>query len=106
MLTELHEKICGPAASQSRYKTDGEGAVWSRGQMIQNDDGMVHESYIERLAILGDPDAVALVARNVSRDDETATSVFLRIDDKYLTTDQQHLKNTKIIERFPTQTGV
>jgi putative chitinase len=105
MLTDLHNMFCGDVASQSRYKTDGEGAVWTRGQMVQNDDGMEHETWVERLAILGDPANVALVARNTARDDAIAASVLIRIDDKYLTADQRTLKQTVLTQRFPTTTG-
>lgn len=109
MITELHACLLGnKVPSQSRYATEGEGDRWRLHELIKNDDGMVHESYVERLAILGDPTNVALVARNAVRTgdktDPLAQSVFLRIDDKFLTDAQRALKNTLIVARFGSDT--
>lgn len=105
-INELHEMFLGPVKSQSRYATEGEGPIWTRGQMVQNDDGMTHESAVERPAILGDPKSVALVARNAARtgdqEDQLAQSCLIRVDDKFLTEDQRNLKAAIITARFGT----
>lgn len=105
MITDLHNMFISPVTTQSRYKADGEGAIWTRGQMVQNDDGMTHESYVERLAVLGDPENVALVARNAAytgeAEDPEAQSCLIRIDDMFLTAEQRVIKAGIITARFP-----
>lgn len=108
-INQIHGALFNKVPSQSRYATKGEGARWQLHELVKNDDGMVHESYVERLAILGDPTNVALVARNALRTgedtDSLAQSVFERIDDRFLTEDQLHLKNTLIVARFGSSSG-
>jgi len=101
MIKEIHGCLFNQIGSQSRYRADGEGDIWKLHELIKNDDGMVHEAHIERLAVLGDPSSIALVARNSERGDKLAQAVLIRIEDKYLTETQQHLKNTIIAQRFP-----
>ena len=105
-IAEIHACLIGnPIASQSRYATEGEGKKWRLHELIKNDDGMIHETYVEKLAILGDPENVALVARNAvrtgDREDTLAQSVFVRIDDKFLTLDQRAIKAAIIVARYP-----
>lgn len=99
MIKEIHGALFNPIASQSRYKEVDEGKRWRLHELVKNDDGMVHESYVERLAILGDPQNIKLVARNASGSDEYAKSVLLRIEDRFLTTEQKSLKGKIAQER-------
>lgn len=49
--------------SRSIYRTPGEGPVDTVSGMVLNLDAMTHADFIERLAKLGDPDAIGRVAR-------------------------------------------
>jgi putative chitinase len=93
MIREIHAGLFNKITSQSRYKTDGEGSIWQLHELIKNDDGMVHESYVERLALLGNSEAIKLVCRNAAREDKIAQTVLFNISDNYLTYEQKQLKN-------------
>ncbi len=49
--------------SRSIYRTPGEGPVDTAAGMVLNLDAMSHAEFIERLARLGDPDAIGRIAR-------------------------------------------
>ena len=100
MIREIHACLFNQIGSQSRYRLDDEGKRWQLHELIKNDDGLIHESYVERLAILGDPDNIVWVVRNALRNDPQAQSVLMRIEDRFLTDEQRQVKNDVIISRF------
>jgi N-acetyl-anhydromuramyl-L-alanine amidase AmpD len=70
-LMAIAAALTAPVASLSIYRDPNVNGqvpstdLWTRAQLISNDDGMVHELYVEHSALLGDPDSlhrVALVA--------------------------------------------
>ena len=103
MIRELHADRFGPRGSTSKYR-DGDTKKWTRTKLDENEDAMLHESKVERLAILGDPSSIVLVAREATKGDDESESVFVRIDNRFLTADQITLKNSILTQRFPEGT--
>ena len=62
MLVEIHELMTTPVPSRSIYR-DGNQPVDSWRGMLLNIDGMVHEAFIEREALLGYAPAIDIVRR-------------------------------------------
>lgn len=94
MLREVHDALCGPVKSTSRYIADNEGAIWTRAQLISNDDGMTHEGDTEKRAIFGSKKNIALVARNSARGDVEALVIFNKVPEIYLTEEQKALRES------------
>ncbi len=63
---EVYRQLTQRLNSRSIYRTPGEGAVDTGFGMVLNIDAMSHADLIDRLAKLGDPDAVARVARTAA----------------------------------------
>ncbi|AER47898.1 lysin A [Mycobacterium phage Lucky2013] len=76
MLREVHACLFNPIPSQSKYKADGEGARWRLHELIKNDDALLHETVVERQAMMGNPEALALVKREADKGDKWAQVVF------------------------------
>lgn len=64
--------------SLSKYKAEGEGAVLKTKDLIRSIDAMSHEALVERNALLGNPEAIALVKREADKGDEWAKVVYAR----------------------------
>lgn len=65
-IAEIHGALFNAVPSQSIYATPGEPTHWQLHELIKNDDGMIHVTYVETAARLGDPDALQRVARVAS----------------------------------------
>lgn len=76
MLREVHACLFNPIPSQSKYRADGEGARWRLHELIKNDDALLHETVVERQAMMGNPEALALVKREADKGDKWAQVVF------------------------------
>lgn len=62
MLVEIYELLTTPVASRSIYRQNDQPVDTWRG-MALNIDGMAHEAYVEREALLGYEPAIALIKR-------------------------------------------
>lgn len=62
MLVEIYELLTGRLASRSIYRDNDQPVDTWRG-IVLNIDGMAHEAYIEREALLGFEPAIAIVRR-------------------------------------------
>jgi hypothetical protein len=62
----LYRELTTKLPSRSIYRTPGEGAVDTTSGMVLNVDAMQHAELVERLARLGDRDAVMRVARTAA----------------------------------------
>jgi hypothetical protein len=82
-LRELHAAFCSPIASGARYKNDGEGPIWTRAQMISNDDALDYDNTIESHAIQGDARCIALVKREMDRGDLWAKAAWNAIPSRF-----------------------
>ncbi|QBI98680.1 lysin A [Mycobacterium phage Bobby] len=76
MLREVHACLFNPISSQSKYKAEGEGARWRLHELIKNDDALLHETVVERQAMMGNPEALALVKREADKGDKWAQVVY------------------------------
>lgn len=76
MLRELHAVAFNRIPSQSKYKTEGEGARWQLHELVKNDDAMIHEMLVERQAMAGNPEALALVKREADKGDKWAKVIY------------------------------
>lgn len=84
MLRELHQALCAPVSSTARYKNDNEGAIWTRAQLISNEDGLIYDMAVERQALFGNQDCINLVVRQANRGDEWAKNTLEKIPREYL----------------------
>ena len=75
-LFQIWGALFNPIGSKSKYKAEGEGDVYTTKDLIPNIDAMTHEALIERNALLGNPDAIALVKRQADKGDKWAQIVF------------------------------
>lgn len=75
-INEIHACLFNKIPSQSKYKTAGEGAKWQLHELLKNDDAMIHEMLVERQAMMGNPEAVALVKREADKGDKWAQQVY------------------------------
>lgn len=91
---EIHGAIFNPIASLSKYREEGEGAIWDNNKLARNKDAAIYDAKVERLAILGNSRNIALVAREAAKGDTESASVLARIDDVYLTATQITLKKS------------
>lgn len=82
-LRELHAAFCSPISSGARYKNDGEGPIWTRAQMISNDDALDYDNAVESHAINGDPQCIALVKRQMDRGDTWAKAAWNAIPARF-----------------------
>lgn len=62
----VYRELTQRLSSRSIYRTPGEGAIDTAAGMVLNIDAMTHAELVERLARLGDRDALARVARTAS----------------------------------------
>ncbi len=62
----LYRELTTKLPSRSIYRTPGEGAIDTTSGMVLNVDAMQHAELVERLARLGDRDAVMRVARTAA----------------------------------------
>lgn len=69
-INEIHGCLFNKVPSQSKYATAGEGARWQLHELIKNDDAMIHEQLVERQAMMGNPEALALVKREADKGDK------------------------------------
>jgi hypothetical protein len=69
MLIGIYELLTTPVPSRSAYRDNNQPVDMWRG-MLQNIDGMAHEAYIERDALLGHAPAVAIVRRCAESSDD------------------------------------
>lgn len=81
MLREVHGALFNKIPSQSKYKTEGEGARWQLHELIKNDDALLHETVVERQAMMGNPEALALVQREADKGDKWSQVVLNYIND-------------------------
>lgn len=82
MIREVHAALFNKIPSQSKYRNTDEGRRWQLHELIKNDDAMIHEMLVERQAMMGNPEAVALVKREADKGDKWAKVVL-----NYLTGD-------------------
>lgn len=100
MIKDLWNERFGAKPSISKYKKEGEGAIWNHDKFEDNADLMLYDAQVERRAILGNPSDIALVAREAGKGDVDSRSVFININTKFLTAEQIELKASIIDERF------
>lgn len=83
-LLERTDQIWGalfnPVNSRSKYKAEGEGAIHKTKDLVLNIDGMTHETLIERQAMMGNAEALALVKREADRGDKWAKVVLRYVE--------------------------
>lgn len=91
---EIWGAVFNPIPSLSKYRAEGEGAIWDNNKLARNKDAAIYDAKVERLAILGNSANIALVAREVAKGDTESASVLARIDDVYLTPTQIVLKRS------------
>lgn len=81
-LLERTDQVWGalfnPISSKSKYKTEGEGKIWTVKDQVTQIDAMSHEALIERNALLGNAEALALVKREADKGDQWAKTVYDR----------------------------
>ncbi|WPH57660.1 hypothetical protein [Mycobacterium phage WXIN] len=65
-----------PIGSTSKYKTEGEGDIYKTKDLPRNIDAMAHEMLVERQAMMGNPDALALVKREADKGDKWSKVVY------------------------------
>lgn len=75
-INEIHACLFNQIPSQSKYKTAGEVAKWQLHELLKNDDAMIHEMLVERQAMMGNPEAVALVKREADKGDKWSQQVY------------------------------
>lgn len=89
----VYRELTQRLPSRSIYRTPGEGTVDTVSGMVLNLDAMTHADFIERLAKLGDPDAIGRIARVAAgqgavQDEwavEHAKAVLAQIPEQFLT---------------------
>jgi hypothetical protein len=69
MLVEIYELLTTPLASRSIYRDNNQPVDIWRGILL-NLDGMAHEAYVEREALLGYESAVAIIRRCAEYSDD------------------------------------
>jgi hypothetical protein len=69
MLVEIYELLTSPLASRSIYRDNNQPADTWRGVLL-NIDGMAHEAYVEREALLGSGPAIAVIKRCAENSDD------------------------------------
>jgi hypothetical protein len=69
MLVEIYRLLTTPVPSRSIYRDNNQPVDIWRG-MLLNIDGMAHEAYVEREALLGYEPAVAIVRRCAENSDD------------------------------------
>lgn len=90
----VYRELTQRLPSRSIYRTPGEGTVDTLSGMVLNLDAMTHADFIERLAKLGDPDAIERIARVAAglgavRDQwakDHAAKVLADVPEQFLTT--------------------
>lgn len=83
MLRELYATFCEPIISGARYKNDGEGPRWTRAQIMANDDALIYDMVVEKKAIEGNAQCIALVKREMDKGDQWAMSAWNNIPEKF-----------------------
>ncbi|AXF51529.1 lysin A [Mycobacterium phage Constella] len=73
---QLWGAVFNDIPSTSKYKAAGEGAIWKSKDLWRNIDGMMHETLVERQAMMGNPEALALVKREADKGDKWAACVY------------------------------
>lgn len=68
--------LFNPVGSLSKYKADGEGDIYKTKDVIRFIDKNVHEMLVERQAMAGNPEALALVKRESDKGDKWASVVY------------------------------
>lgn len=68
--------LFNPVGSLSKYKADGEGDIYKTKDVIRFIDKNVHEMLVERQAMAGNPEALALVKREADKGDKWAKVVY------------------------------
>jgi predicted chitinase len=89
----VYRELTQRLPSRSIYRTPGEGTVDTFSGMVLNLDAMTHADFIERLAKLGDPDAIGRLARVAAgqgavQDEwavEHAKAVLAQVPEQFLT---------------------
>lgn len=64
--------------SRSKYRAS-DGLVDTMAGFILNIDARIHEEFVERNALLGDPACVALVKREAAKGDPAARGILAKI---------------------------
>ncbi|AIK69262.1 lysin A [Mycobacterium phage Minerva] len=67
--------LFNPVGSESKYKAEGEGLIYKTKDMVRFIDKNVHEMLVERQAMMGNPEAIALVRREANKGDKWAKVV-------------------------------
>ncbi|AYQ99975.1 lysin A [Mycobacterium phage Nebkiss] len=75
-INEIHACLFNQIPSKSKYRDLNEGNKWQLHQLIGNDDAMIHEMLVERQAMMGNPEALALVKREADKGDKWAAVVY------------------------------
>jgi hypothetical protein len=68
--------LFNPIGSASKYKTDGEGDIYTTKDMVRFIDKNVHELLVEQQARMGNPEALALVKREADKGDKWSKVVY------------------------------
>lgn len=90
---EVYRQLTARFPSRSIYRTPGEGLIDNAAGMLLNVDAMTHADFIERLARLGDKEAISRIARTAAglgavtdaRAVGQAQTVLASIPEQYLT---------------------
>lgn len=68
--------LFNPIGSTSKYKAEGEGDIYKTKDLPRNIDAMTHEQLVERQAMMGNPEALALVKREADKGDKWSGFVY------------------------------
>ena len=76
MVREIHAALFNPIGSESKYKTEGEGKIYTTKDLPRFIDKNLHEILVERQAMAGNPEALALVKREADKGDKWAAVMY------------------------------
>lgn len=99
----LYRELTQRNSSRSIYRTPGEGAIDTTTGMVLNVDAMAHAELVERLARLGDRDAVMRVARTAAG--QGAVKDRQAISQAQTVLAEIERTNPSILEQFLTKEG-
>ncbi|ASR77962.1 endolysin [Mycobacterium phage Bella96] len=68
--------LFNPIGSESKYKAEGEGAIYTTKDMVRYIDKNLHELLVEQQARMGNAEALALVKREADKGDKWARVVY------------------------------
>ena len=75
---DASEELTKRFPSRSKYRAS-DGLVDTLAGFVLNIDARIHEEFVERNALLGDPACIDLIKREAARGDAAATAILRQI---------------------------